>query len=241
MSVLYGTQNAVTAGTEVTVGVWINADSSFQGKQFSLGIVDNAGNTTVSNMTFTQTRNWYYYSTTVTVPSGMTTAAFYFAINNSNAGTKDFIRFDDASITFNLATPEQQETTLEQQGNSVPALSSGGNWLALLYAGGGLELPVPVAGVFHIGFMAYAASSGGGVSVAANGSVIQTFQLTAGSWVRCDVDTTNLTTSTSLAFTASGGSVRVDNVIMCAASDWQAMQSRGVTWFDGDSYTRGVK
>ena len=30
-------------------------------------------------------------------------------------------------------------------------------------------------------------------------------------------------------------------IIIVSDSDWAAMQARGVTWFDGDSYTRGVK
>ena len=33
-------------------------------------------------------------------------------------------------------------------------------------------------------------------------------------------------------------SLWVRRVVVCTASDWQAMQARGITWFDGDTYTR---
>lgn len=36
-------------------------------------------------------------------------------------------------------------------------------------------------------------------------------------------------------------SVMWSNILITTDADWQAMQARGVTWFDGDSYIRGVR
>jgi hypothetical protein len=36
------------------------------------------------------------------------------------------------------------------------------------------------------------------------------------------------------------GTITIGAVMLLTDTDWQAMQARGVTWFDGDSYVRGV-
>jgi hypothetical protein len=40
--------------------------------------------------------------------------------------------------------------------------------------------------------------------------------------------------------TTAGDHVTWRRIGLYTAADWQAMQARGVTWFDGDSYVRGV-
>lgn len=39
---------------------------------------------------------------------------------------------------------------------------------------------------------------------------------------------------------ATGGTATWSEILVCTAADYEAMQAKNVTWFDGDSYVRGV-
>ena len=60
------------------------------------------------------------------------------------------------------------------------------------------------------------------------------------SWVTRDVEFTPANSNTWLIFTSNSGGIALDAFLVCTAADWTALQALGVTWFDGDSYVRGV-
>ena len=66
---------------------------------------------------------------------------------------------------------------------------------------------------------------------------------TSPSWV--DVDMTSTASSRRMYKLGSfneipvGSTVMIGPVMLCTSEDWQAMQARGVDWFDGDTYQKG--